>query len=183
MAKEVETPEVKTPEVATPEVTEVTKETKTPKTPEAYKAFTTEEDYNKALQSERSKAKNEILKEMGLTNVKDGVDTMAKVTAVEEKLQSYIDKSVALEENLLLTKNSVKEDYQSEALALAKGKVSDKVDLQAALTEVLVKFPSMASKTATARKGVGADKKTNTEIEESGTLKKHLETKYPWLDL
>ena len=152
-------------------------------TVESFKAFATEADYNNAIKSERSKAKNEILLELGVSNVNDGKEALTKASTIETELNTYKEKSTQLEEQLALTKLGVKESYSEEALALAKAKVSDTVDLTAALTEVAVKFPVMLGKQLATPAAIGGETSEDTASAEEGKLSTHMMAKYPWLNL
>jgi hypothetical protein len=151
------------------------------KAPAAFKEFSTEDDYNNSIKSERSKAKNEILVELGLTNVAEGKEALTKTSTLQEAFDTATTKATKLEESLALTKLGIGDDYAQEALALAKGRVNDKVDLTAALTEVSKKFPVMLGKSIVKTPDIGGERKEDTSSADEGTLKKNLSKKYPWL--
>ena len=163
---------VETPEATTP----------TEKAPESFKTYATEDDYNNAIKSERSKAKNEILQELGIGNVKEGRDNMAKASALQTQLDEIADKNSKLEENLILNKNGVKEDFAQEALILAKGQVNDEVNLETALANVLNKFPTMRNTGFKTPSAVGTEKGKGKD-EGEGTVKKHITDKWAWIEL
>ena len=149
-------------------------------TPTAFKSFSTEEEYNNALKSEKSKGKGEIMKELGISSVDEGKASLTKTGQLQEELNTYKTKATQLEESLTLNKLGVREDYSEEALSLAKSKVNDKVDLSTALGEVIKKFPMMTSKT---QKNIGGDKGEGDPTEDQGDIKTELNKKYPWLNL
>lgn len=160
-------------------------ETKVEETKTSYKSFETEDEYNQAIKSERSKAKNEVLKSLGIDNLDEGKTQLTKASKLEEELRSTKVKTTELEEQLTLTKNGVKEDYAKEALELAKSKVNDEVDLSTALGEVIKKFPMMASETPTKSKpNVGGEKNNEKkDTDDQASIKENLKSKYPWLKL
>ena len=150
--------------------------------PTTFKAFTTEDEYNNSIKSERSKAKNEILVELGLTNVAEGKEALTKASTLQTEFEAATTKASKLEENLALTKLGIADTYAEEALALAKPKVNDKMDLTAALTEVSKKFPVMLGKTIVPAPGVGGERQEDISQADEGTLKANLKKKYPWLN-
>lgn len=56
-------------------------------TQSAFKVFDVEEEYNKTIQSERSKAKGELLKEIGYKSVAEIKEAIDKGLASEEQIQ------------------------------------------------------------------------------------------------
>jgi hypothetical protein len=148
-----------------------------------YKSFKEESDYLNTMKSERSKAKNELMKELGISSVDDAKTTFKKASDLEGEINTYKTKTSELEESLTLTKNGVKDDYADEALSLAKSKVGEDKDLATALGEVIKKFPMMASK-AQQVESVGSDKGGEDKgQDDQGKVKSELKKKYPWLDL
>lgn len=118
-------------------------------TTEPFKTFTTEDDYKKELQSVSSKAKYEILKELGIKNVGE-FNTMKEKyqTAINEQndLKKRYDelsneKTKLNEQNAILRFN-ISPDYAEDALTLAKTKVSETTTLDDALQTILSKNPS-----------------------------------------
>lgn len=152
--------------------------------PKPYKSFSSEEEYLNSLKSERSKAKNELLKEMGVSSVDEAKSRYKKADELESEVNTYKTKNSELQEKLVLTENGVKDDYAEEALSLAKSKVGEDKDLSTALGEVINKFPMMASKTQTTKPNVGGDKNDGKPDEDDqGKVKEGLKTKYPWLKI
>lgn len=149
-----------------------------------YKSFKNESEYLNTLKSERSKAKNELMKELGISSVDEAKATFKKAGELESELNTYKTKTSELEESLTLTKHGVKDDYAEEALSLAKSKVNDDTDLSTALGEVIKKFPMMASKTQSEKPNVGGDKSGDKDDkDDQGKVKENLKSKYPWLDI
>jgi len=144
-----------------------------------YKSFKDESEYLNTLKSERSKAKNDLMKELGISSVDEAKATFKKAGELEGELNTFKTKTSELEEQLTLTKNGVKDEYAEEALSLAKSKVGDDKDLSTALGEVIKKFPMMASK-AQPNVNVGGDKGDNKDEEtDQGKIKNHISKKRP----
>lgn len=175
MAEEVivETQEQPTDETTTPEEQVTTEENK-PAEETPFKSFATEEEYNKAIKSEQSKAKNELLKEMGVKSVQETKDALAKVASFDELNTKY----QKLEENLTLTELGVKDEFKDEALLLAKSKVTDEMGLKDALTDVIKKMPNLA-KAPIADIIIGTERGDKKEIEEENSASKRIAEKHP----
>ena len=67
-------PTTETPPVVEPKV-------EAPKAETDFKTFKTQEEYDNAVKSERSKAKNEVLKEMGIKSVDEVKEKLTQVAA------------------------------------------------------------------------------------------------------
>lgn len=91
---------------------------------EVFKAFEKEEDYNKVIQSERSKAKGEILKELGYDKVADIKEILSKSITLEEELKGY--EGIKTERDELLGKVKA---YEDEALIKKVGIPKDSADM------------------------------------------------------
>lgn len=114
-----------------------------------FKVFQTEDEYNKAIQSASSKAKFDWLKENNLSTVEEYKSkTAAAEAAIAEKeslTKKALDLSGELEkekETNILLRNNVSDSYKEDLMTLAKAKVSDKVDLESAVKEILDKNPA-----------------------------------------
>ena len=158
----------------------VTEETKTPEQAKPYKVFTTEDEYQKELKSAQSKAKNEILKSLGVNSVDDGKTNLTKAEQLEKDLQAAVTKLNGLEEENALVKAQVSEDFREEALVLARAKTD--LPLDKALAEVVKKFPNLQGKAAQKGLEKAGSEKTETPGNED-SLNKDLMAKYPWLKL
>jgi chaperonin cofactor prefoldin len=126
----------------------ISSETET--TTQPFKAFETEEEFSKFTQSLSSKAKGEILKEIGGSNVNEIKDIMSKgkqydevngkYVELETKFNSVISEKDKLQTDLILTKFNIADDFKDEFLTLANAKVNDEVDLQTASQQVFEKL-------------------------------------------
>ena len=118
-------------------------------TTQPFKAFESEEEFSKFTQSISSKAKGEILKEIGGSNVNDIKQVLEKGKQYDEINNKYVDietkyNSVLTEKeqlttDLIVTKYNIADDFKEEFLTLAKAKVNDDVDLQTASQQVFDK--------------------------------------------
>jgi len=105
-----------------------------------FKAFSSEEEFSKFTQSISSKAKGEILKEIGASNVGEVKEKLTKYvdletyptkyTELETKYTELLQQNEKATNDLLLTKYNVHEDFQNEFLTLAKAGVNETVDIQ-----------------------------------------------------
>lgn len=148
---------------------------------EAFKTFATEDEYNaelaKIAKSEKSKAKHEIMTELGITSLKD-----AK-TAIEKgaSLDAISAANEQLKDELVVVKAGVSEEFHTEALTLAKLGVSEEVSLEDSLAGVLKKFPNMisAKRDPADLGGIGGDKGKDKDPKEAAT--EVLSKRYPWI--
>ena len=139
-------------------------------------------DYDKAVKSAASKAKFDILKELGINSVKEFQELKSTYeTAINEK--STLEKSITdlnkknttLEEDLLLTKLGVSEEYKKDILTLAKSKVDEGHNLETVSKELLEKYPQWKNVKETVR--MGTEKSEDVTPEVSSTLT----ARFPWL--
>lgn len=144
-----------------------------------FKTFATEEEFTNAVKSERSKAKNEILTELGVKSVDDAKSALAAKT----ELETVKNTVTQLQEKLVLTENEVAEEFKNEALTLAKAGLKEGVDLDAALKQVLAKFPNM-KKPSSVIKGIDAvGTQPSAAPSEAAQVGKRISTKYPWIKI
>ena len=147
-----------------------------PKQP--FKAFATEEEYNKAIKSERSKAKNEVLQELGTKSIDEAKSTLQKTATLETELNDTKSKYQTLEQDYHLSKVGVKDEYREEVVTLAKAKVNDETTFDKALEAVVEKMPFVTGKSF--QKQVGSQPGQKEETGEK-TVTEQLAKKYPWI--
>ena len=140
------------------------------------------EDYDKAIQSAKSKAKYDILKELGINSVKEFQElkstyenTINEKKTLEKSLADMNKKNTTLEEDLLLTKLGVSEEYKKDVLTLAKSKVDESHNLETVSKELLEKYPQWKNVKETIK--MGTEKSEDVTPEVSSTLT----ARYPWL--
>lgn len=119
-------------------------------TPSFFKTFSSEEDFTKFTQSISSKAKNELLDEIGYKSVSEikGVvekgsqydEVSNKYTEIETKYNSVLAESEKLKVDLLTTKYNINDEFKDEFVTLAKSKVTDEVDIDTAAQSVYEKL-------------------------------------------
>jgi len=135
-------PPVETPTVETPPV--VNENTQTPVTP--YKAFATEEEFDKYTQSLSSTAKGSILKDIGVANVQEAKDKLVKITELEGIQTKYTEleakHTVVVAENeltketLILSKYDVPETFKDHFKTLVKAGVTVDKNIEDSAKEV-----------------------------------------------
>lgn len=142
-----------------------------------------ETDLNKKIQSASSKAKNEILKELGINSVKDFQDlknsyetAVNSKNALEESINSLTKEKNKLNEELMLTKLGVSDEYKEDLLTLAKSKVDENNSLEDVSKSLLEKFPQFKAVKEPVR--IGTEK---ASIKEDFPVDEELSRKYPWL--
>lgn len=140
-------------------------------------------DYDKAIKSAASKAKYDILKELGINSVKEFQELKNTYeTAITEKgnlektLTDLNKKTTSLEEDLILTKLGVSEEYKQDMLTLAKSKVDESHNLETVSKELLEKYPLWKNTKETIKMGTEKTDRPNEPEVNSALL-----AKYPWL--
>lgn len=145
-----------------------------------FKVFTSEEEFNKALQSERSKAKHEVLKELNVKTVDEIKGALTAFEAVQKTAQELQGKTSKLEEQLIVTQLGIVPEFIQEAVTLAKAK-TDK-PLADALAEVVTKFPNMVAKVGN-KPEVKLGTEAKPQQDAAATQVANIAKKYPWVKL
>ena len=145
----------------------------------------TEAELNKKLQSASSKAKNDIMKELGINSIKDFQDLKATYeTAVndknilEENIKTLNQEKTKLSEDLMLTKLGVSEEYRDDLLTLAKSKVDNAHTLEDVSKSLLEKFPQFKSTKEQIKMGTEKANIKDTVIPPTDS---DLVRRFPWL--
>lgn len=147
-----------------------------------FKSFASEDEYNNTLKSERSKAKNEVLKELGVNKLEEAKQKISATDEVSKDLANYKSKVDNLEQDLALKDVGIKDEFKDDALTLAKARMSEGKTLTTALSEVVERMPNMASQKEGVKK-IGADKGKGKDDDTSTAQADKLKQKYPWLKL
>ena len=153
--------------------TEVKEETKQP-----FRAFESEDDYNREIKSERSKAKKEVLDELGIKSINEAKTNLSKSATLETELNETKSKYQTLEQDYHLSKIGVKDEYKEEVITLAKARVDDETTFDKAVEAVVEKMPFMTGKAF--QKQVGSQPGQTEETGEK-TVNEQLARKYPWI--
>lgn len=152
---------------------------KTAQENQPYKAFSSEEEFNKFVKSQQSKAKNDILKALEAKSVDEGKQKLNESQQLKQELDATANRIAQLEEENAIVKTGVSEDYKDDALTLARAKVDDNTDLSSALAEVIKKHPHMAGKQNKPKDvKVGSDKGNEPE-QGKDDVKERIKQKYP----
>lgn len=147
-----------------------------------FKSFASEEEYSNAVKSERSKAKNEVLKELGVNKLEEAKQKISATDEVSQDLASYKSKVDNLEQDLALKDVGIKDEFKDDALTLAKARMSEGKNLTTALGEVVERMPNMASQKQGVKK-MGANKGEDKDDKASTQQADKLKQKYPWLKI
>lgn len=137
-----------------------------------------QEEYDKAIKSAASKAKGDILKELGITSVKD-------FSIIKESYEKSISDTEALKKTnedlsnkLVLKSLNVKDDNADDFISLASKRVSEKKDFSTAAKEVAEAYPNMLV-SYNNRPTMGTEKSETKERQEEYSVK--MLEKYPFL--
>lgn len=142
---------------------------------EPFKTFENEEEFNKVLQSTSSKAKGEILKELGINSVNAFKEQFAKVSENEEILtqletlkteaEALTKAKLELEDNLLTAKYGLTEDSKDLFINMVRSSGSERALLDVA-EEVYQKLQGGMFKNTPTKVVFGADK-TEGQLKDS----------------
>lgn len=149
---------------------------------QVFKAFNTEDEYNKAIQSERSKAKYEILQELGIKNV-DEFKTLKK--SYDDSIESntkLTSKVKELETNIVLNKLGVDESKYTDFLTLANNRITDGKTLEDVAESIKADYPAlfkMSTAETQERINIGTDRSENKK--QDTYVSQDLLNRFPWL--
>lgn len=142
------------------------------------------EDYDKAIKSASSKAKYDILKELGINSVKEFHElkntyesAISEKETLAESVSTLSKDKTRLEESLMLSKLGVSEEYTNDLLTLAKSKVDENHTLEQVSKELLEKYPQWRTSKETIKMGTERSDNRSTEPEVDSALLK----RFPWL--
>ena len=161
------------------EITVESTETET-KPVEPYRTFATEEELSKFAQSERSKAKGEILKSLGINSVSDFQSLKKTYEDAIGKAQSQEDTINSLNQKLVLKGLNVKDENTEDFIELAKKRTTNEVSFEDAAKQVAELYPTMII-----GKAFSSDTKIGTEKQDGKTndsrYSEDMLKRYPWL--
>jgi hypothetical protein len=151
-----------------------------------FKVFQTQEEYDTAIKSEASKAKNDWLKENNLKSVDEYRANMAKyeeaVKAKESQdkfikdLQSQLEKS---HEEILARDLGVSPEHKDDLMILAKAKVGKDVTLEQAAKSILDSTPSWKGIIPQPR--IGTEQRAPAADNKNPQANRDLMREFPWL--
>lgn len=144
----------------------------------------TEEEYKRTLQSERSKAKNELLKELGITSVDDYKQKVSKYDeaisnreTLEQELETSKSNNSKLEKELVLSRLNVNDESKNDFITLVESNKGDK-SFEETAKEILERYPNFKKQTIASIK-VGTEK---AEVKnDTKKISDALTAQYPWL--
>lgn len=154
---------------------------------EVHSVINTQEEYDKIVQSATSKAKNELLKELGVNGVEDAKQKMSLGSTNLDKVNTLTDKVALLEEENELTRNKlfanelkVKPELVDKVIILAKAQKTDDVSMKdlikreaEAINAIAVDTPPKKPETTTKR--LGSEKTLSQDGTEKEALAKYME--------
>lgn len=143
-----------------------TSEVETTEEVEDEKTFS-QEQVNKIATKESRKATESLLKDLGIEDFENAKDGLVKFrewqeqqkTDAEKQHEEYtstvkerdelLSKATQLEQTIAVLRKGVNEDSVDDVVALAQRLVTEEKDIDAAVTEVLEKYPHFAQKVET----------------------------------
>lgn len=137
-----------------------------------------EEDLNKAIQSANSKGKGDLLKELGISSVKEFKE-MKKTFEEANNAKSDLELQIETLNNKLVCKNlNVRDDVSEDFIDLTKKRIKEGVSFEEAAMTVAELYPNMLNSAKTYDK-TGIEKKN--ESKETSKYSEEMLKRYPWL--
>lgn len=148
----------------------------TEETPKTY----TQEEYDKAIKSAAGKAKNEILKELGVSSVKDFNILKRNYEDAIKNAEDLSTQNENLSNRLVLKDLNIRDDVEDDFISLAKKRITDDKTFNEAAREVAELYPNMIKEfTASKNVKIGNEKKDGSKKE--STYSEEMLKRYPWL--
>lgn len=145
---------------------------------EPFRSFSTEDEFNKLMQSERSKAKNEMLKEFGVASVSDFRNLKKTYEDAIGKTQTLENTVEDLNHKMILKDLNVKSENIDDFMSLAKKRVSENKTFEDAAKEVASLYNTFINTPVITDTKLGTEK---TEPKKESTLSPALKERYSWL--
>ena len=136
----------------------------------------TKEEYDKTIQSTASKAKYDILQELGITSVNDFKTKSDSVNKALSETSALKTENEHLKEDLICKDLQVDDAYKDDLLTLVKAKTTDSKDFKTVAEEVLNKNPNWKVARPSVKIGIEKSEKNDTS-----TVESRLAEKYDWL--
>lgn len=148
----------------------------TEETPKTY----SQEEYDKAIKSAAGKAKNEILKELGVSSVKDFNILKRNYEDAIKAAEDLSTQNENLSNRLVLKDLNIRDDVEDDFISLAKKRITDDKTFNEAAREVAELYPNMIKEfTASKNVKIGNEKKDGSKKE--STYSEEMLKRYPWL--
>ena len=123
----------------TTETVEPVENKSTEETPKTY----SQEEYDKAVKSAAGKAKNEILKELGVSSVKDFNNLKKTYEEAIKNAEDLASANETLNNRLVLKDLNIRDDVEDDFISLAKKRITDGKTFTDAAKEVAELYPNM----------------------------------------
>lgn len=165
--------------------TVVTAENNTTEQVEVTPKTFTEEEYNKAIQSASSKAKFDILKELGINSVKEFKDLQTTYNNAIQEKETLNNKTQELENELAkikldnkITSLGIAEEYKDDFMELAEVKMTKTSKSFDEVSKEILEKNQHWIKTNSIEK-LGTDRQTDKSQPDG--VSDNLKEKFPWL--
>ena len=148
--------------------------TEEPQPTQPFKVFDSEDDFNKAIQSASSKAKGEILKELGiesvnafkeqLTKVQEGTSRIADYEAMQSRVRELETKNRNLEDNLLVAKYNLRDEAKEMFINLVRSSVKEGQSIEDVADKIYQTFQAGVFNDIPNAVIIGTDKQSNNDL-------------------
>lgn len=148
--------------------------TEEPQPTQPFKVFDSEDDFNKAIQSASSKAKGEILKELGiesvnafkeqLTKVQESTSRIADYEAMQSRMRELETKNRNLEDNLLVAKYNLRDEAKEMFINLVRSSVKEGQSIEDVADKIYQTFQAGVFNDIPNAVIIGTDKQSNNDL-------------------
>ena len=146
--------------------------------PSEEKSYTSEE-LKKEVQSASSKAKNDILKALGISSVKEFQDLKSNYENTIKDTETLKSENEKLNNMLVLNKLNVREDVSDDFIDLTKKRMTGDKSFSDAAAEVIELYPNMTKNNNIKDFKIGTEKNENKTTEQK--YSSEMIKRYPWL--
>lgn len=139
-----------------------------------FKVFDSEDEFNKTIQSASSKAKGEILKELGiesvnafkeqLTKVQEGTARIADYESMQSRVRELETKNKTLEDNLLVSKYNLRDEAKEMFIKLVRSSVKDGQSIEEVADKIYQTFQNGVFNDIPNAVIIGTPKQTNNDV-------------------
>lgn len=157
------------------EAVETVENKSTEETPKTY----SQEEYDKAVKSAAGKAKNEILKELGVSSVKDFNILKRSYEDAIKNAEDLASQNENLNNRLVLKDLNIREDVEDDFISLAKKRITTEKTFTEAAKEVAELYPNMIKEINSKTVKTGSEKKDGSKKE--STYSEEMLKRYPHL--
>lgn len=139
-----------------------------------FRVFDSEEEFNKTIQSASSKAKGEILKELGiesvnafkeqLEKVQEGTARIADYESMQTRIRDLETEKRVLEDKILVSKYNLKDDAKEMFINLVRSSIKDGQSVEDVADKIYQTFQNGVFNNIPSAVIIGTSKQTTNDV-------------------